>query len=405
MSGKATKAFPDRMVFHVDMDAFFASVEQLENPALKGKPVIVGGVDSPRGVVSTASYEARVFGIHSAMPVREARRRCPHGVFISGRHEVYGNYSRRIMEVIGEFSPVVEQISVDEAFLDMTGTEGLFGPAEQAALRLKQAITKRTGLTGSVGVAANKFLAKLASDVKKPDGLFVVLPGEAQAFLDPMPIERLWGVGKKTAPELHRHGLYTIAQVRQRGGAELASAFGPRLGAHLFALSQGQDDRDLETDWREKSISHETTFDVDHGDSESIEAVLLDLADRVARRARRDDMAGRTISFVWRDPDFSRHSRSLTLDEATVSSQRIYQIARDLYRGLLPAGKRAKRYFRLIGVRLSHFGAVGEQLSLFATPGPNPSGLDRAMDAVRNRFGDGAITRARHIEPEEKSGG
>jgi DNA polymerase-4 len=186
-----SKEFPQRMIFHVDMDAFYASVEQLENPAFRGKPVIVGGVDSVRGVVSAASYEARAFGVHSAMPVAQARQRCPHGIFIPGRHAVYGEYSRRFMDYLAEYSPVVEQISVDEAFLDMTGTEKLFGVAEVCGTKLKADILERLGLTASVGVAGNKFLAKLASDVHKPNGLKVVYPGEVQAFLDPMPVGRL----------------------------------------------------------------------------------------------------------------------------------------------------------------------------------------------------------------------
>jgi DNA polymerase IV len=403
MSLKPQKTYPDRMVFHIDMDAFFAAVEQFENPNLVGKPVIIGGVDSPRGVVSTASYEARIFGIHSAMPVREARRRCPHGVFINGRHEVYGAYSRRIMDILGEFSPIIEQVSIDEAFLDMTGTEGLFGSPEKSAQRLKQVIRNRIGLVASVGVAPNKFLAKLASDVKKPDGLFLVRPDEVQSFLDPLPVERIWGVGKKTVPDMHQHGLYTIAQVRQKTLADLEALFGARFGGHLHALSRGEDNRDLETDWREKSISHESTFDEDTSDTHTLETLILDLSDRVARRARRDEMAGRTISFVWRDPDFSRHSRSRTISEPTLSSETLYSIALSLFRDLLPTGKISNRKFRLIGVRLSHFGIVNEQLSLFAPQEPKRPGLDKAMDAVRDRFGHRAISRARLMNTSDST--
>jgi DNA polymerase-4 len=186
----ARSLFPGRMIFHVDMDAFYASVEQLEEPSLRGKPVIVGGVGSARGVVSSASYEARVFGVHSAMPVAQARKRCPHGIFVAGRHGLYGDYSRRIMDALSEFTPILEQVSVDEAFLDMTGTQGLFGAAEDSGRSIKEAVRARTGLTASLGAAENKFLAKLASDARKPDGLVVVRPGEAQAFLDPLPVDR-----------------------------------------------------------------------------------------------------------------------------------------------------------------------------------------------------------------------
>jgi len=380
------------------MDAFYASVEQLENPQLIGKPVIVGGVHSSRGVVSTASYEARVFGIHSAMPVKEARRRCPHGVFISGRHEVYAAYSKKIMGILGDFSPIIEQISVDEAFLDMTGTQALFGPPEQAGQRLKQAIRKQTGLTGSVGIAPNKFLAKLASDVKKPDGLFHIPEIGIQDFLDPLPVERLWGVGKRTVPELHRHGLYTIGQVRQSSLSELEAAFGARFAAHIQSLSRGEDDRDLESEWREKSISHETTFERDVDQVDELESGLLDLADRVARRARHEDLGGKTVSFVWRDPDFSRHSRSCTLGEPTMNSEVIYSQALRLFRSTLPARLNPGRRFRLIGIRLSHFEAAGEQLSLFAPAEGKQGHLDKAMDAVRARFGHQAISRARLVD-------
>lgn len=396
MAASTAKTFPDRMVFHVDMDAFYASVEQLENPSLLGKPVIVGGVDSGRGVVSSASYEARAFGIHSAMPVAQARRRCPHGIYIAGRHALYGDYSRRIMDVLSESSPILEQVSVDEAFLDMTGTEGLFGDAEESGRRIKAAIRKRTGLTASVGAAENKFLAKLASDVKKPDGLFVVRPGEVRDFLDPLPVGRLWGVGKKTVAELHQVGLYTIAQIRLLPLETLVSHLGEGFARHLHELAHGRDERDLETDVREKSISHERTFETDQSDVETLTTVILDQSERVARRARKEGLAGRTVTLVWRNPDFTRQSHAKSLPEATASSQDIYRAAAELYRET--AGRGGRR-FRLVGVRLSNFTAGSEQLSLFHNPKPNP-GLDKAMDAVRDRFGEDAIRRARLASPE-----
>ena len=399
--------FPERMIFHVDMDAFYASVEQLENPALRGKPVIVGGVDSNRGVVSSASYEARAFGVHSAMPVAHARKRCPHGIFVQGRHALYGEYSRRLMDVLSEFSPVLEQVSVDEAFLDMTGTEGLFGPAEQSGAKLKAAIARGLGLTASVGVAENKFLAKLASDAKKPDGIVIVKSGQAQAFLDPMPVDRLWGVGKKTVLELHRVGLYSIAQLREQALSVLTGHFGESFAAHLYELARGRDDRDLVAESAEKSISHERTYESDSADAEMIAATLLDLSERVARRARREGMAGRTVTFVWRNPDFSRQSHARSLPDPTSNSQAIYAAALDLFRetarlrgdgGKGPAARSARR-FRLIGVRLSNFSADSQQQSLFQNPKP-ASNLDAAMDAVRNKFGESAIRRARLTDAE-----
>lgn len=390
-----SRTFPDRLVFHVDMDAFYASVEQLENPALRGKPVIVGGVDSARGVVSSASYEARAFGIHSAMPVAQARKRCPHGIYVPGRHAVYGDYSRRIMDALSEFTPVLEQVSVDEAFLDMTGTEGLFGDAEASGRKMKAAIRKATGLPASVGAAENKFLAKLASDARKPDGLMVVRPGEAQGFLDPMPVGRLWGVGKKTVADLHQMGLYTIAQLRAHPLAGLSAYFGDAFARHLHDLAHGRDDRELETGREEKSISHEFTFETDLADAEALSATLLEQSERVARRARKEGLAGRTVTFVWRNPDFSRQSHGRSLKAPTSASSVIYAAALDLFREVAARSSSSDaRRFRLIGVRLSNFSREEAQTSLFQEPATNPR-LDAAMDAVRDRFGEDAIRRAR----------
>jgi DNA polymerase IV len=400
MANPSPSRFPGRMIFHVDMDAFYASVEQLEDPALRGKPVIVGGFGSLRGVVSSASYEARVFGVHSAMPVAQARKRCPHGIFVAGRHGLYGEYSRRIMDALSEFTPILEQVSVDEGFLDMTGTQGLFGAAEISGRAIKDAVRAKTGLTASLGAAENKFLAKLASDARKPDGLVVVRPGEAQAFLDPLPVDRLWGVGKKTVQDLHRVGLYTIAQLRTQSVESLAAQFGENFARHVHALAHGRDERELVTDWEEKSISHECTFERDAADPEFLGGVLLELSERVARRARKDGRSGRTVTFVWRNPDFTRHSHARSLADPTDSSQAIYAAALDLFReaaGPAAAG-RAARKFRLIGVRLSNFSKDSQQLSLFQRP--KSGGLDAAMDAVRDRFGEGAIRRARFADPE-----
>ncbi len=406
--------FPNRMIFHVDMDAFYASVEQFENPSLRGKPVIIGGVDSNRGVVSTASYEARVFGVHSAMPVAQARKKCPHGIFLSGRHYLYGEYSRRLMDCLSEYTPILEQLSVDEAFLDMTGSERLFGEAEESGLKLKLAIRDRLGITASVGVAENKFLAKLASDVNKPFGVKVVFPNEVQNFLDPMSVDKLWGVGKKTLMQLHQVGFYTIAQLREQPLKNLAAHFGENFAAHLFHLVRGQDDRDVITESQEKSISHEQTFEVDTSNEDILTAALLNLSERVARRARKDALKGRTITFVWRNPDFSRQSHSQSLPEPTDSSQTIFGSITELFKavtrhspGLIlqaqPAqakksGKTPRR-FRLIGVRLSNFSLETQQLSLFDNR-ISKSKLDKAMDAVRDKFGESAINRARLTDPD-----
>ena len=386
---------PERVVFHVDMDAFYASIEQLEHPEWRGQPVIVGGVNSRRGVVSTASYEARVFGVRSAMPVSEARRRCPQGIYVAGRNDVYGGYSSRLMDLLGEFSPEVEQISVDEAFLDMTGTASLLGPPSEAAHRLKAEIREKLGLTASVGIAPNKFVAKIASDLNKPNGLTLVSKYGVQAFLDPLPVERLLGVGPKTVPYLHQMGLRTLGQVRACGAEALGKKLGGEFGAHLHALACGEDPRDIESSRDEKSLSHEVTFEEDKQDRDILGRELLDLCDRVARRARGHGLSGRTISLVWRDPDFSRHSRNRTLSEPTRDSSVLYQTTLTLLREVTGVGK--ARRFRLLGVRLSGFG-VEEQLSLFGSK-QNSGGVDRAMDAVRDRFGEDAVSRGRNVSP------
>ncbi len=384
------------------MDAFFAAIEQLEHPEWRGQPVIVGGVHSARGVVSTASYEARVFGVRSAMPVAEARRRCPQGIYVPGRHEVYGEYSRRLMDALDDFSPVVEQISVDEAFLDMTGTGGLFGSPREAARKLKQVVVDKLGLTVSVGVAPNKFIAKIASDFQKPDGLTLVEATNVVAFLDPLPVEKLLGVGPRTAPALHRLGLRSIGQVRGMGKAALVKTFGAEFGSQLEALSRGEDPREIESEWREKSVSHETTFEKDSGDADFLGAVLLDLCDRVARRARKHGFSGRTVSLVWRDPDFSRHSKSRTMHAIVQDSQVMFETALPLLREVLGSSLRSSRKIRLLGVRLSSFAEVEAQLSLFAEPKVK-SALDKAADAVRDRFGEDAVRRARLVDAPEDS--
>ncbi len=389
----------NRIILHVDMDAFYPSVEQLENPALRGLPVIVGGVDSARGVVSSASYEARVFGVRSAMPVAQARRKCPQGIYIAGRHALYQEYSGRLMRLLAEYSPRVETVSVDEAFLDLTGTGRLWGEPRQAALLLQDRIRKDLGLSASVGAAPNKFLAKLASDFKKPAGITVIEPDSVQAFLDPLPVGRLWGVGDKTRAILEGAGLLSISDVRREPLSRLEKTLGPNLARHVHELSHGRDEREVAAPSAEKSISHEHTFEADCSDVSELEGLLLELCDKVGRRARREGLFGRTVSLVWRDPDFSRHSRAKTLENTTQSGGVIHAVAVELLsavRGLTPAAQGPRR-FRLLGVRLSHFTPMDNQLSLLPSA-PTVGNLDRVMDAVREKFGDGAIQRGRHID-------
>ena len=279
-----------RWILHVDMDAFYASVEQLDDPSLKGKPVIVGGL-GPRGVVATASYEARAFGVHSAMPMAKARKLCPHGVFIAPRFERYQELATKIQGILSEYTPLVEPVSLDEAFLDLTGTEGLHGPPERVARELHARIPQELGLTCSVGLAQNKLLAKLASDSAKPGGLLIVKPEDVQGFLDPLPVDRLWGIGPKTARRLAAKGVCTVADLRAVDVSLLTSWFGPRTGAHLWRLARGLDDSPVAAEREAKSISQEITYPEDLYDPEEIRGQVRALALKVAGRLR----AGRLV--------------------------------------------------------------------------------------------------------------
>lgn len=383
------------------MDCFYVSVERLSHPDWVGQPVVVAGL-GPRGVVSSASYEARAFGVHSAMPTARARAKCPHAIYVSPDMAAYAACSRRVMALLADFSPAVEQISVDEAFLDMTGSEGVFGPLPGAADKIQEALRRELGLTASIGIACNKFLAKMASDERKPGGVTRIRDEGVQAYLDPLPVGRLWGVGKKAAAEFLRHGYATIGQVREAGSGELEALFGKRFAAHVLALAGGVDAREVDGLGREeKSISHERTFASDLADADKLETALLDLCDRVARRARKDGLSGRTVSLVWRDPDFSRHSRSRTGDPVWDSAS-LFAQTRSLLRELLgdASGKPSGRKIRLLGVRLSQLEDGERQLDLFSSAA-KVSPLDKAMDKVRDRFGEGALQRGRLVRPPD----
>jgi DNA polymerase-4 len=384
------------------MDCFYVAVERLTHPEWNNTPVIVAGLGA-RGVVSSASYEARAFGVHSAMPTARARQKCPHGVFVQPQMEAYSKASRQVMNVLADFSPQVEQISVDEAFLEMTGSEGLFGPLPGAAEKIQSTLMKELGLSASIGIAGNKFLAKMASDEKKPGGITWIQEDSVQTYLDSLPVGRLWGVGKKAEAEFHRHGYTTVGQVREAGIALLSEAFGSRFATHIYALSCGQDERDVDGIGREeKSISHERTFATDIHEFEKLEQALLDLCDRVARRARKEGLSGRTITLVWRDPDFSRHSRSRT-GEPAWDSPTLFAVARRLLLEMLSVfpTKKVPRKIRLLGVRLSQLETGEKQLDLFSQV-KEVSALDRVMDKVRDRFGDGALQRGRLVKPPSK---
>jgi DNA polymerase-4 len=307
------------------MDAFFAAVEQLDRPELRGKPVLVGGDPKGRGVVSTASYEARPFGCHSAMPMAKAVRLCPQGIVVRPRMDRYAEVSQQILGILEQFTPLVEPLSIDEAFLDVTGSTRLLGPAEIIATELKRRIRAATDLAASAGLAPNKFLAKLASDSQKPDGLVVVAPDHVGEFLKPLPIARLWGVGKATLPRLERLGIRTFGDALRLSEADWRREFGEH-GTQFHRLVRGIDDREVVPDREARSISHEVTFPMDIGDHDHLRAVILDQTDHVARRLRRHQLLARTVVLKVRSGDFTTIARQSTLRDPTDQSEALWPI-------------------------------------------------------------------------------
>ncbi len=385
---------------HIDMDAFFASVEQLDDPGLRGKPVIVGG-DSDRGVVAAASYEARRFGVRSAMAMVKARRLCPEGIVVPGRRARYVELSRRIVEALAEFSPLVEQASIDEAYLDATGAEGLFGPPAVMAMAVKARVQEVTeGLTCSVGVAPVKFLAKIVSDIKKPDGLFVLAPEEVDAFLLRLPLSKVPGVGKQTLAQLSRLGILTCGDVRRYPEEFWEERFG-KAGLSIFRKAHGLGSTTV-TPWRPpKSESAENTFAEDTMDSEFLKNWLMRQAERVGASLRRQGLAGRTVTLKVKYADFRQITRSKSITEPTDSTQTIFEEACRLLDAL-----RLEDKVRLIGLGVSNFDGGSRQLPLplVSAGAANEYArqrLDQALDTVRERFGKSAIRRGRVIETEE----
>ena len=380
-----------RTVLHVDLDAFFAAVEQRDRPELRGRPVIVGGGGPhDRGVVSTASYEARTFGVHSAMSLREAGRLCPHGVFVPVDGAKYQAASRDVMAVLRQFTPLVEPISIDEAFLDVSGSRILFGSGEEIGRRIKDEVTAAVGLTISVGVASTKLVAKVASDLKKPDGLVVVPPGAEAAFLAPLAISRLWGVGEKSATALREYGVRTIGDLAGLPDDLLVRRFG-KHGASLAQRARGVDDDPVGDRDAARSIGHEHTFDVDTSDREQIERTLLAMSEGVAGRLRDSGVRASTITVKIRDTTFRTITRQRTLVDPTDLTDPIFRTALELARPEV----RGLR-IRLLGVTAS--GLDGrEQMALFPVDDPRRRRVTEAADSVRHRFGDRAITRARLV--------
>jgi DNA polymerase-4 len=382
-------------ILHVDMDAFYASVEQRDRPELRGRPVLVGGLGG-RGVICAASYEARAFGVHSAMPTATARRLCPQGVFLPLRMAHYARVAWQIREVFFSFTPLVEPLSLDEAFLDVRGCEGLFGRAPEVARAIKGRIKTEMGLVASVGVAANKLLAKLAGDVGKPDGLVILPPEQAAAFLAALPVSRLWGVGARCEQRLGVLGVHTVGQLAALPEQVLASRFGD-AGRHLWELAHGRDERAVVPDREAKSLSTETTFAQDVGDPETLRACLLGLVEHLAARLRQAGLRARTVELKVRSSDFRTRTRSMSLTEPTNRTDVVWRAAlgllqKSLRREVLPV--------RLLGVgatALTRDAAV--QASLFDDGvAERQASLDRAVDAIRGQFGAAALQRGSHLD-------
>ena len=375
-------------ILHADLDAFYASVEQRDEPRLRGRPVIVGG-----GVVLAASYEAKARGVHGAMGGGQARRLCPEAVVVSPRMSAYSEASRAVFRIFDEFTPLVEGLSIDEAFLDVRGLRRISGSPVRIAARLRRAVRERVGLPLTVGVATTKFLAKVASAVAKPDGLLLVPPGGELAFLHPLPVERLWGVGPVTGRKLRAAGLATVADVARLSEPTLISLLGPASGRHLHALAHNRDPRRVRTGRRRRSMGAQRALGLrsfrSWGD---IDATLVALVDRLARRLRAASRVCRTVTLRMRFGDYSRATRSHTLVEATGHTQTILAVARGLLAGAMPLIERQR--LTMIGVTLANLEDDWAVQLAFPLESLRACALDGALDAIRNRFGTGAITRA-----------
>jgi len=384
---------PDRYIVHVDMDAFFAAVEQRDNPALLGRPVIIGADPKGgrgRGVVSTCSYEARKYGVRSAMPVSEAWRRCPGAVFLPPDLGKYSAVSEKISRIFYDFTPDIEPVSIDEAFLDITGSWRLFGSPRAACLLIKKRVKEETGLTASVGLAPTKMAAKIASDLEKPDGFVEVPAGKTREFLAPLDIGRIWGLGPKAAGGLRVKGVNTIGRLSRMNSGELAELFG-KHGPELLALASGRDDREVAAAGEAKSVGNEATFDADTGDGVEIDAALLALCDKVSSRLRSDGLKGRTITLKVRLEGFVTFTRSVTIPFATNFTEIIHARIRELYGAFDRRGKKV----RLLGVKVSGLVPAAVRESLFEEETDRKlEGVHKAIEQIRGKFGRGAIYRA-----------
>ena len=386
-------------MLHVDMDSFFVSVELLDSPELRGLPSAVAH-DTARSVVSSASYEARRFGVRSAMPVARAKQLCPQLVLIDPHFEKYRAASRQVMEIFQEFTPLVEPLSIDEAFLDVAGSVRLFGSPVEIAHQLRERVRQRTGLPASVGLAATKHVAKLASQRAKPDGLLEISPERTLAFLHPLPIEAIWGVGGATAKQLHGRAIHTVGDLAREPLESLRRIVGAASSQKLHDLANGRDAREVETQRVEKSIGHEETFAIDERSREVLERELLRLATRTGERLRQHELEARTIAIKVRYDDFQTVSRSRTLNEATNATQRIYQTARELFASLGASHDGGPvRPVRLIGVRAEQLLPSGSDTAALWSENEEWRALDQAVDEVKGKFGRDGLTSARLLAP------
>jgi DNA polymerase-4 len=378
-----------RAILHIDMDAFYASVEERDNPALKGMPLIVGGTGA-RGVVAAASYAVRRFGVHSAMSMRDALKRCPNAVVVQPRMKRYQEVSSVVFEIFYQFTPLVEGLSLDEAFLDVTASRQLLGAPEKIAADIRTRIAEQTGLTASVGIAPNKLLAKIASDLNKPDGMCRIGADNLRQVLDPLPIQKLFGVGPKTLPAVNAAGLYTFGDVRDADDAVLWRVFG-KHGKLIRERACGIDDRPVVADREEKSISAEETYDTDIRSPTELSAQLAHLADRTASRLRAHGLIAAVVSVKIRRSDFTTYSRQRALGTATQDTATISAVAQGLLDEWIKTQPRAA--VRLLGVGVADL-QEQVQSDLFADAKPAPTRLDSAVDGIRGRFGAGILTRA-----------
>jgi DNA polymerase-4 len=382
-----------RTILHVDMDAFYASVEQRDNPGLRGQPVVVGG--ETRGVVAAASYEARTFGVRSAMPMAEARRRCPQLIRVPVRMSHYKAVSNEIFAVFREFTPLVEGLSLDEAFLDVSESLALFGTGEEIATTIKRLIQERTGLNASVGVAENKLVAKIASDLDKPDGMVVISSKDCREKLDPLPVSVIPGIGRETLARLHKVNIRTVADLRLAHDRNLVPIFG-RFTAKTRDRAAGQDNRPVVPFREEKSISAEETFDTDLSTRDEMDRELLRLAERTAVRLRKSSLVAGTVQVKIRQADFQTYTRQKKLQPPGNGTDQICHIARELLSAWL--GKNPGARIRLLGVGGSNLSPL-EQQDLFAADTSSAAGaVDQTVDQIRDRFGSTSVSRARTLD-------